>query len=149
MAAANPDIPRVAVLGAGGMSQREELQMLYDQRGNRAQLDAVLGRIDDDPDNGEAWALGYPHTYWSAVLDRSPDAYLGAVRQPVLLVIGEQDENVPAASARRAADVLSDAELVIWPGANHVFRTPDGDERGQVVARTAEFFGLMSAAGSQ
>lgn len=149
LAARNPEIARIVIVGAGGLSQREELQILADQSGTRRQIETALNRIDADPDNGDAWTMGYPNTYWSAVLDRDPSQYLSAVRQRALVVIGENDTSVPVASAERLRDFLPNAQLVIWPDADHAFKTPTGDERDTMVQVATEFLLTGSVAATE
>lgn len=129
----------VAVLGAGGMPQREELHLLAKARGQEAELEGLLARVAQSPDSTQDFALGMSHRYWSSVLDRDPAAYLGRIKAPVLIVIGEEDQSVPVASARAAARHLPNAELVIWPGADHVFDTAQGSQRDAAVARAGAF----------
>ena len=139
LAASNPQVSKVAVIAAGGMSQREELEALAAERGGLSELKTLLSRVDADPTNRDAWILGYPHTYWSAVLDRDPRTHLPKVQQPVLLVIGANDQNVPVASARVAHELLPNSELIEWLGANHTFQTPSDNERGAVLKQVGRF----------
>lgn len=139
LAAQSPNIPKVVVIGAGGMLQREELEALAKRNGDLDKLRTLLAKVDADPSNRNAWALGYPHPYWSSVLDRDPQDYLPAVHQPVFLLIGANDNNVPVASARRAHTLLSNSQLVEWPNANHVFATQDGNQRDAVIGKVGEF----------
>ncbi|HCI07394.1 MAG TPA: hypothetical protein DE314_08565, partial [Sulfitobacter sp.] len=76
-----------------------------------------------------AFELGYPHTYWSSVLDRDPSRSLKTLRMPVLLVIGANDDNVPVSSARFAHSILPNSRLIEWPNANHVFEAQTGNQR--------------------
>lgn len=64
------------------------------------------------------------------------DAELARLRTPVLLVHGEEDEDVPISVSERAARLLPDARLVRVPSAAHGF----GDRRFEdAVARTEAF----------
>lgn len=139
LAAASPNTSKVVVIGAGGMSQREELEVLAERSGRLEQLRTTLAKVDADPSNRNAWVLGYPHTYWSSVLDRDPKPYLPKVEQLVLLVIGAEDNNVPAASARLANTLLPQSSLIEWPKANHIFETQAGNERDEMIAKVGEF----------
>jgi len=139
MAELAPDIARVAVIGAGGMTQRKELELLAEQRGALDDFQRIAARIDANPDSTELFALGYPHAYWSAVLDRSPARYLESLTMPILLIIGANDENVPVSSARFANSVLSNSQLVEWPDADHFFDTPSGNQRKSVMQRVGAF----------
>jgi pimeloyl-ACP methyl ester carboxylesterase len=48
------------------------------------------------------------------------DAQLAAIRCPVTLVWGDDDSAAPLAMARLAAEMLTDARLVVCPGAGHL-----------------------------
>jgi 3-oxoadipate enol-lactonase len=60
-----------------------------------------------------------------AELDLRPG--LGAVKVPVLVLVGEQDEATPPPMSRELAALLPDARLVIIPGCAHVpqLQSPD------------------------
>lgn len=139
MAAQAQDIVKVAVIGAGGMTQRKELELLFERRGGLPQFQAIAARIDADPNNTAAFELGYPHTYWSSVLDRDPSRSLKTLRMPVLLVIGANDDNVPVSSARFAHSILPNSRLIEWPNANHVFEAQTGNQRPAVLAAVTAF----------
>lgn len=139
MAAQAQDIVKVAVIGAGGMTQRKELELLFERRGGLPQFQAIAARIDADLNNTAAFELGYPHTYWSSVLDRDPSRSLKTLRMPVLLVIGANDDNVPVSSARFAHSILPNSRLIEWPNANHVFEARTGNQRPAVLAAVTAF----------
>ena len=52
--------------------------------------------------------------------DLALDARLNAVRQPALVITGDDDRIVPTAQSIRLADELPDAELVVIPACGHV-----------------------------
>lgn len=139
MAARLPNIAKVAVIGAGGMTQRKELEVLSERQNALPQLQSIVSRIEADPDSTDAFELGFPHAYWSSVLDRDPRQALQGLSMPVLLVIGADDENVPVASARLADSLLSDSRLIEWPDADHVFQTPAGNQRQSVISVVTGF----------
>lgn len=139
MARLVPDIAKVAVLGAGGMTQRKELELLFERRGASSDFQNISARIDANPDSVEAFELGYPNAYWSAVLDRDPLAHRQDLTMPILFIIGANDDNVPVASARLASSTLSNSQLIEWPNADHVFQTPAGNQRTEVLRRVSEF----------
>jgi len=69
------------------------------------------------------------------------------LRQPLLLVHGDQDETVPMAAAHTLHQLKPDAELLVVPGAGHMFGGahpwPNGKlpEPAHLIAeRTADFF---------
>lgn len=78
----------------------------------------------------------------AAVVSRGgrPDlagARLGLVRCPVLLLVGERDEVVVDLNRAAARDIAGSVELVIVPGATHLFEEPGALET--VAERAAEF----------
>lgn len=132
-------ISKVAVIGAGGMTQRTELDLLFERRGASSDFQDILARIEANPNSVEAFELGYPNAYWSAVLDRDPLVNRQNLTMPILLIIGANDDNVPVASARLANSILSNSQLVEWPNADHVFQTSSGNQRAAVLRRVSEF----------
>lgn len=132
-----PGISRIAVLGAGGMSQREELRLLADAQGQLDQLEAGFAAIHATPNSTADRFYGMTHRYWSSALDRAPS--LAAIKKPVFLAIGASDQSVPVQSAEYAAARLPNAALWIVPGASHTFDTPSGSQRDAVVKRALAF----------
>lgn len=78
---------------------------------------------------------------WGELLNRSLTSpvtvaeHLGDVRQPVLLVTGDQDAVVPPVDTRRAADALPDASLEVLPGCGHVPQEECPEAFEQALAR--------------
>ena len=140
LAASEPDIPRLAVIGAGGMTQREELKILARRRNEESDLNTLLSQIDQDPLATDRFVLGMTHAYWTSVLDDDPTPDLKALRGPVLVVIGAQDQNVPVDSARKAAAILKNGDLWEVEGADHVFNSPTGNRRAEVMQAVGQFF---------
>ncbi|MBI5949031.1 MAG: alpha/beta hydrolase [Chloroflexi bacterium] len=75
-----------------------------------ANLRRLADRMGVDASSGEAAALIAAH-----------EAKIAAIRLPVLLIHGEQDELIPVAHARLLYDLLAgtERELVVIPGAGH------------------------------
>jgi pimeloyl-ACP methyl ester carboxylesterase len=140
LAASQPDIPRLAVIAAGGMTMREELKILARRRNQESELNTLLSQIDQDPLATDRFVLGMTHAYWTSVLDDDPTPDLKALRGPVLVVIGAQDQNVPVDSARKAAAVLRHGKLWEVEGADHVFNSPTGNRRAEVTQAVGQFF---------
>lgn len=128
-------VARLAMLGAGALPQRAELEALF----GADAMAPVFARIAASPDSVEDTALGLPHRYWPSVLDRDPRQFPGNIAVPVLVIIGEADESVPVLSAQVAGEVIDRAEVIVWPGASHTFETVDGNQRDAVVARAMAF----------
>ncbi len=64
---------------------------------------------------------------WSG-LDRLP-----TVRVPTLILHGAEDRLVPVANGRRLAEEVPGAELVILPGANHLFFTDQPQRTAEIL----------------
>lgn len=133
----DPAIRRLAILGAGGMTQREELRLLADTQGQRTALEAGFAVIKADPESIESRLYGMTYRYWTSALDRAPN--LASIKAPVLLAIGAKDQSVPVQSAQLAEEALPNAVLVVVPDASHTFDTPAGRQRGKVVTRALSF----------
>lgn len=139
LAAHNSDISKVVVIAAGGMPQREELEVLAMETGTLHSIQEALKRVDEDPTNFDKRTLGFPNPYWASVLDRDPKTHIKKISQPVLIVIGEKDKNVPVLSAQTADNHLAQSELLIWPNADHIFKTPSGSVRDDVIRHVGQF----------
>ncbi len=65
---------------------------------------------------------------------QDPAALVAGVRQPVLIVQGERDIQVPVDDARRLAAANPRARLVLVPNANHVLKSVTTDDRAANLA---------------
>lgn len=124
-----------AILGAGALPQRQELQLVYGAELTQGELQ----RVAANPLSIDERVFGLTNRYWSSVLDRDPARYIARISVPTLIVFGENDQSVPVASAHVANDLIRNSQLVIWPDATHTFDTPNGNQRDEVV-RTATTF---------
>ena len=80
-----------------------------------------------------------------AVIEREDfSAHLGELRQPVLVMVGEDDRATPPDEARRLHDALPGSEFVIVPGAGHALPIEDAS----AVATTVTDFLSKNALGS-
>ncbi|NEX93758.1 alpha/beta hydrolase [Caulobacter sp. 17J65-9] len=96
-------------------------------------------------------AAADPHLNPACVVSRGgrPDLageYLAEVRAPVLLLVGSLDGPVIDLN-RMAFDRLSDATLIIVPGAGHLFEEPGAMD--EVVTQAIDFFGQKFAGPSE
>ena len=138
LAADAPEIRRLVMVASGGMSQRQELLSLANEK-QIDELQKKLAEVEVRPESVSDRVLGLPHRYWSSVLDLDPAPTLRRVSQPTLIIIGGADESVPVDSARLAHELMPRSELVVIPGASHVFQTADGNQRKRVMALIDEF----------
>lgn len=70
--------------------------------------------------------------------DLAPPAVLAKVRAPTLFLVGGQDYGVIELNEQAFADLTCEKELVIVPGATHLFEEPGTLE--QVAAQAAKWF---------
>lgn len=139
IAASTARVDRLALLGAGALSQRQELRLLFDERGQGQAIETVFARIDASPQSVEQTELGLPHRYWASVLDQDPAKFAPYVSAPTLIIIGQNDQSVPVASAQLADALIKTSELTVWPDASHTFDTPSGTQRDAVVSMAVRF----------
>lgn len=140
LAAENPSIGKLLVIGSGGMPFRQVAQLLARKRNMTAQVDAALVQIDADPSNAQTLVFGMTPRYWSSVLDNDPADIYRRVKQPILLIVGEKDENVPVESAYFLRDQLratgaSRFMLEVVPGANHFLVRDGRDLKPEIMQR--------------
>lgn len=135
LAATHAATSKLVLIGAGGQTQRQELEQILP----RPSFERLSKTVAASPQSVTDFALGYPHRYWTSVLDQDPRTLMQGLDVPTLIVIGEKDESVPVASAAAAHALIKGAELVIWPNADHTFHTPGGPARDQMIARVSDF----------
>lgn len=78
------------------------------------------------------------HAACTALATLDVRAQVAAVKLPVLVLVGEQDEATPPAMARELAALLPDARFVLLPGCAHV---PQLQAPQQFLAAIADFIG--------
>ena len=141
LAAENPQIRRLVVIGSGGLPFRKAAQLLAAKRGEPpSSIDAAFARIAADPDNARATVYGMTHRYWSTLLDVDPTPTFLKLKQPTLLVMGELDQSVPIESAvhlrnEMAAAKRSNFALEVVPGASHLLVRDGVDQKPAVMRR--------------
>jgi len=146
LAAENPEIDRLVVIGSGGLSLRQMTQILAERQGRPEELAAGLAAVDADPANLGRDFMGMPHPYLASVLDVDPLPIFARVTQPTMLIIGEEDESVPVESARYLARSLeeygkSNVTLTVIPGADHTLRRDGQDLKPALMARLSRWLG--------
>ncbi len=115
LAASDPRITHLVLIGSGGWTQARELRYLLEEEGRGfgvrtiAELDARLAEVRESPDAMTMWA-GHPYRRWSSFLWHDPLEDLRALSIPVLVAHGAQDKAVPVESARAIRDAFADDE---------------------------------------
>jgi pimeloyl-ACP methyl ester carboxylesterase len=114
-----PDVRLPLMFTASATSQSAGLAFIYRTR---------TRTVDRDPDSGE-FIVGQQAKAligWCAAKD-TDDAYLKAIRQPVLIVSGKEDTMLPAVNAYKLFEGLANAQLILYSDAGHgaLFQFPD------------------------
>ncbi len=133
VAAKNPGVTHVAIIGQGGMKMRDDLKLLVKKQDIKpdADLEEAFGEIFREPNNISKRFLTQTYKYWASVLDVDPLDYLLSLGIPVIVGQGEKDEKVPVESAYYLKDRFDKAgkqnlKLVIYPDADHTLRDLSG-----------------------
>lgn len=127
LAAENPQVRHLVVIGSGGMTMRENLGILARRPGfpiNSEELESGLAAVAADPQSLDKRFLGLPHLYWSSTLDVDPSPVYRRISQPGYVFVGEKDQSVPVESAYALRNSLSAAHrkniaVEIVEGASH------------------------------
>jgi len=124
VAASVPEVTHLAIIGSGGMTQIDELRLLFDRNYPGHQLDRAFAAVAADPDSTVQRVYGQTFRYWSSVAHVDPMRYYNHIDIPILLGIGERDTSTPVESAyllrdRFAALGKSNLELLVYPDADH------------------------------
>ena len=126
------DIDRVGIYGASAGGQESTNAVLLHPDFYKAAYSAC-GCHDNRMDKiwwNELW-MGYPVD--SSYVESSNVANAHLLRRPLMLVVGEMDDNVDPASTMQVADALIRAnkpfELVVIPGARHTMGERFGDHK--------------------
>jgi pimeloyl-ACP methyl ester carboxylesterase len=143
LAAENPNIPRLVVVGSGGLTMREDLGFLARRTDfpiGTVELQSKFADIASDPQSEEKRLLGLPYLYWSSSLDRDPMPFYLRVSQPTRVFFGEKDQSVPVESAHALRDRLKAAhrtniEVEIVEGASHTLVRDGKDLKPEIFRR--------------
>ncbi len=142
-----------SAMSAPPASAWHERAAIVRRSGTAAVADAVLARWVTPA------ALGSPETRGlrAMLLGTAPDGYAGAaeamaaadltqvtpaVRLPALVLVGDQDQSTPLASARALRDAIPGASLRVIEGAAHI---PTFEQAAAVTAAMAGFMGVSLA----
>lgn len=126
------DIDRVGIFGASAGGQESTTAVLHHPEFYKAAYSAC-GCHDNRMDKiwwNEQW-LGYPIDDSYIEASNVENAHL--LTRPLMLVVGEMDDNVDPASTMQVADALikanKDFELVVIPGAAHTMGESFGEHK--------------------
>lgn len=79
-------------------------------------------RVDQDPPSSEAVAQAQAEAhgaYLPPLVGENPYAYLGAIKQPTLVVNGVNDIMIPTINSWHLSQNIPNAQLLIYPDAGH------------------------------
>ncbi|MBI3941677.1 MAG: alpha/beta fold hydrolase [Chloroflexi bacterium] len=93
-------LPRL--LAPGGLEERTDLAQKLEQMMRRASIAGIAGASTGMADRPDSTSL------------------LPAIKQPTLVVAGEQDQIIPVAEARKMAELIPTSKLQVVPGAGHM-----------------------------
>lgn len=126
------DIDRVGIFGASAGGQESMTAVLHHPEFYKAAYSAC-GCHDNRMDKiwwNEQW-LGYPVD--DSYIQASNVANAHLLTRPLMLVVGELDDNVDPASTMQVADALiksnKDFELIVLPGARHTMGETYGEHK--------------------
>lgn len=144
LAAENPSIRHLAVIGDGGLTMRENLRILGRRRGKLEEMESGMAAVDADPGSLEKRLLGLPYRYFSSMLDVDPIPVYLRVSQPAYVVMGEKDESVPVESAyalreRMAAAHRTNFTIEIVEGASHALIRDGADLKPAIMRKIGEW----------
>jgi pimeloyl-ACP methyl ester carboxylesterase len=113
VAAMEPRVTHVILMGCGGWAQAEELRELVRRDPTAlgidgAELEAALADIQANSETGTMW-LGHPYRRWGSYLFDAPLHDLLKVGRPILVMHGDADRSVPVESARALRDAFQKA----------------------------------------
>ncbi|MGH1422958.1 MAG: prolyl oligopeptidase family serine peptidase [Hyphomonas sp.] len=145
LAAENPEIENLVIIGAGGMTFRTELEILAERRGNIEQLQRGFAAIEKDPSSTTKTFWGHPHAYWSSMLDINPMEYFAVTTQKVFIFAGALDESVPSESPVLLANTLREDAgrtviIDLVSGANHILKRDGEDLKPQIMSNLDHWF---------
>ncbi|RCS58427.1 alpha/beta fold hydrolase [Parvibium lacunae] len=128
------EVTHLALVGAGGLPLRQELQLLVNKHRESIDVPTIVNAIQTHQDNSTILLWGNSVRWWGSFLDYSSVPYVAALKQPMLVAMGELDTSVPLESAmflRRQSYRLGkrNIELLMYPRANHFLASPVQDYR--------------------
>jgi pimeloyl-ACP methyl ester carboxylesterase len=145
LAVENPLIRRIIVLGNGGLTGIEKVNILIDKEKKysyngfltmsgiktKEDLDALLKEIKENPTNEKCF-LGYTYKYWNSYMFYDIDSYYEKLKIPALIVMGEKDMSVPCESAQYLKEKFKsnpNFTVEIIPDLNHSFIDSKGEKQ--------------------
>ena len=133
LAARNPAVTHLAMIGHGGMKQADELRLLMSKQYPKLDMDGELAKVLAEPGNIEKHFLGQTYKYWAGQAFVDPLQFLLPLPVPIIVGFGTEDRSVPVESARLLERRFQEAgksnlALELYPGADHFLVGKDGTD---------------------
>lgn len=132
-------ITHIALIGGGGSTVRENLQLLSRRIWYLNGAEDKLTSIATDPGSTTKSAWGHSYKYWSSLLDVNIGNLLLSIDIPIVMGMGEQDESVPIETAYSLKQSFlkqgkKNFQLYVFPNSDHRFY-----ERERALSHVGEF----------
>jgi predicted esterase len=125
-------ITHLALIGGGGSTVRENLQLLSQKIWYLRAPEEKFAAIAADPNSTTQSAWGHSYKYWSSLLDINIGNLLLSLDIPIVMAMGEQDESVPIDTAYALKQRFVEREKQNF----HLYAFPNADHRLYDRART-------------
>lgn len=93
LASREPMVTQLGLIGGGGWTQREDLQLLSHKVWYLSRPDDTFDQIESDPNSLTRTAWGHSYKYWSSFLDINIGDILLTLKIPIILAMGQNDES--------------------------------------------------------
>jgi predicted esterase len=117
-------ITHLALIGGGGSTIRENLQILSRKIWYLSTSEEKFAAIAADPSSTTKSAWGHSYKYWSSLLDVNIGNLLLSLDISIVMAMGEQDESVPIETAYALKQRFAEREkqnfhLYVFPNSDH------------------------------
>lgn len=154
VAARNPAVTHLAMIGNGGMRQVDALRILVARQYPTVDFDAEFAKVQAEPRSIDKRILGQTYKYWAGQAFLDPLEFLLPLRIPIIVGFGEEDQSVPVESVRLLERRFQEAGkrnllLQLYPGADHTLAGKDGAEYRPVFLKSLSNWLLNGTASVQ
>ncbi|MCU7935579.1 MAG: alpha/beta hydrolase [Candidatus Thiodiazotropha sp. (ex Dulcina madagascariensis)] len=143
IAALRSGISSLAIIGSGGMPQRQALRILHARGKASVDIDALERQVAKTPGSLDS-SYGQTYRYWSSYFDVSPADALLHTSVPILVIMGTKDNSEPIESLDYLVRVFADAgkknlDVKRLEGANHVLSRNGEDLKPGIMGMISEW----------
>jgi len=144
VAANEPRVTHLAIIGGGGMKQIDELRILAEKKKFQGDIEDIYRKILADPESISKKVYGHSYHYWSSVLDRDPMDFYARLNIPILIGFGENDSSVPveavlALTHQFQAMDKTNLAVHVYPGADHTLKAKEKSYRPDFMKRLGDW----------